>query len=365
MPTFKLFKIYPTPPRRQNQKTDSIKPAMQFPIKLAQFFGFFPPAPVTKSGRFSLSWRTVYSLVTFFLFLFEFLTVIQQQLRIDPAKKNILMFNGVVFHVGGLIQNVLIFKISMEWPYLCQKWTKVEKGMANYSSNKSLRRQLKMITVSIVAFAAAEHVLVNAYKLKTSFQVEHYVPRRAFRNYFKYASYSHVFEVVDYSVGIGILVQYMNLQRTFNWNFVDVFVMLIGAALSFRLKIIRKRLESLIKLNVADVTVWKRVRERYISCVQLVAAVNERISYIIFASFSLNLYFILFQLFGAFRPFNNNIERVYFGMSFGLLLTRLVCVCYFGGEVYEEWKNIRFALNSVRSSAYNEQVETIKSLAGV
>lgn len=52
------------------------------------------------------------------------------------------------------------------------------------------------------------------------------------------------------------------------------------------------------------------------------------------------------------------LEKLYFYISFGLLLLRVTCVCIFGSNVHVEWENISYALQSVQSAAYNIEVNT-------
>ncbi|XP_057672916.1 gustatory receptor for sugar taste 64a-like [Diorhabda carinulata] len=135
--------------------------------------------------------------------------------------------------------------------------------------------------------------------------------------------------------------------------------MLIGSVLTYRLKQISKKIQHTATCRVNDVIVWKTIRKDYTRISQLCYIVNERLSGVIITCFLLDLYFILLQLYKSLKPIESIVEKVYFYISFALLLTRIFCICICGGEVFEEWKNIRFYLNTVATSAYNLEIERL------
>lgn len=52
----------------------------------------------------------------------------------------------------------------------------------------------------------------------------------------------------------------------------------------------------------------------------------------------------------------NDLERIYFYWSFGLLIIRTVCLCLFGAKVNDESTKPMLVLNSVSSDIYNLEV---------
>ncbi|KAJ8930489.1 hypothetical protein NQ314_016716 [Rhamnusium bicolor] len=108
---------------------------------------------------------------------------------------------------------------------------------------------------------------------------------------------------------------------------------------------------------IMDINLFRNVRKDYIRLTDMCDTINNRISLIIIVCFILNIYFILVQLFSSLREIESATEKIYFYISFGLLLTRTTCICIFGGGVCEEWRNIGTALMSIQSSAYNIEVK--------
>ncbi|KAJ8977433.1 hypothetical protein NQ317_009686, partial [Molorchus minor] len=260
----------------------------------------------------------------------------------------------LAFHVGTLLQFILLFKLSIEWPSFVKEWHSVEVKMKSYQLHCNLRIQVMCITLSIIAFAGVEHGLVNMYKILKCIASESTIDE-AFRVYF-INSYRHIFEYVDYSFWKGLIAQrtyILNLQKSFTWNYPDIFIMAVGWCLTFRLRQISNRLDRLRNLKVNDVITFRSTRMDFIRLTKLCDMINRKLSLIIFISVSSNLYFLLVQLFNSLGEINNAAEKIYFYTSLGLLLARTSCICFFGGQVYEEWMNICTTLFSIQSPAYN------------
>ncbi|KAJ8940986.1 hypothetical protein NQ318_011720 [Aromia moschata] len=172
----------------------------------------------------------------------------------------------------------------------------------------------------------------------------------------------------------SLVFQFLNLQRTFNWNYADVFIILIGWSYTFRLRQISERLKFLTRFKMIlwdailhavekefskmnNASAFRNIRRDYVKLIELGETINKRLSFIIILCFSLNIYFILVQLFNSLGTSDNTLEKVYFYISFGLIVIRISCTCILGGEVFEEWKKIGTTLFSVQSSAYNTEVQ--------
>ncbi|XP_050518348.1 gustatory receptor 5a for trehalose [Diabrotica virgifera virgifera] len=331
--------------------------SMKFPVRLAQIFSYFPiyigkhDEPIKFKW---LYWRMGYSCIAFLLFVTEFIFVVVETCK---HKLTIIDIRVIVFQLGAVIQYILFFKLTYVWPRFIKEWRKVELHMKNYEIIENLKLKIACLASSIMFIAGVEHGLVNAYKLKDCFDKEP-TAREAFQTFFTYA-YEHIFHVIGYSFWLGSLIQFLNLQRTFYWSYTDVFIMLMGSVLTYRLKQLSQKIKETTKVRVNDMVVWKTLRKDYIRISELCFVVNEKLSGIIICCFLMDLYFVLIQLYGSLRNMESVIEKVYFFLSFGLVLLRIFCMCIFGGAVYEEWKNIKFHLSTVDATAYNAEVERL------
>ncbi|XP_068902813.1 gustatory receptor for sugar taste 64f-like [Tenebrio molitor] len=102
---------------------------------------------------------------------------------------------------------------------------------------------------------------------------------------------------------------------------------------------------------------WKKMREEHYTLCKLCSFLDNKLSYIVLVSYGTNLYFILIQLFGSVRQLKSTLRKVYYFISFGFLITRLVSVSFYGSWINEESKKILPLLFSVPSSVYNAEVE--------
>jgi hypothetical protein len=75
------------------------------------------------------------------------------------------------------------------------------------------------------------HVVEHALSISTHSKADTYLEWLE-----KYSLSSHAFIVssVKYSLWIGVLVQIVSRVATFTWNFTDLFLMLLGQALTLR-----------------------------------------------------------------------------------------------------------------------------------
>lgn len=62
----------------------------------------------------------------------------------------------LAFHLGGLIQYILFFRLGMNWYNLVQEWRNLENRMRGYEIVGNLRRNLNYITTIIMAIAGSK-----------------------------------------------------------------------------------------------------------------------------------------------------------------------------------------------------------------
>lgn len=130
----------------------------------------------------------------------------------------------------------------------------------------------------------------------------------------------------------------------------------MSSSLAVRFRQVTGRLQTLGDGRVMTENVWKGVREDYNKLCRLCKNLDDAISYIILLSFAGNLFFILIQLFNSLRAMKNNLERIYFFVSFGFMILRTIFVSLYGAWINDESKRPISILNSVPSTVYNVEV---------
>ncbi|XP_068902815.1 gustatory receptor 5a for trehalose-like [Tenebrio molitor] len=151
---------------------------------------------------------------------------------------------------------------------------------------------------------------------------------------------------------------FLNLARNWpvlmkDWGTVELSI----TALACRFSQITARIQSVADAKIDTEIIWKNLREDYNRLCRLCRRVDEVISYIVLLTFASDLFFILVQLFNSLKQMRNDLERLYFYWSFGLLILRTVCLCLFGAKVNDESTKPILILNSVPSNVYNLEIQ--------
>ncbi|CAH1369045.1 unnamed protein product, partial [Tenebrio molitor] len=339
---------------------------ISFDFLLLQIFGFFPlgglRSPDHRALKFSwYAFKTLYSLICLFLLCFVLVVVIWKAVTLDSSLEGISKCQllsttpDVLFNVSGLFSNLLFFKLATDWPQFMDKWHDLEITMGTVGISTGLKRKLKILTVTFLLIAAVEHILVQVYLIIqitwTCESVE-----EGLRNFFT-KLFFHVFYWTGYALWKALFLQMIVVRTTFSWTYIDVFIILMSTAFVFRLKQFVTKLELLLRAQTKNPRFWKKMREEHYRLCKLCSLLDNKLSYIVLVSYGTNLYFILIQLFGSVRQLKSTLKKVYYFISFGFLITRLVSVSFYGSWINEESKKILPLLFSVPSSVYNAEVE--------
>ncbi|CAH1965790.1 unnamed protein product [Acanthoscelides obtectus] len=227
--------------------------------------------------------------------------------------------------------------------------------MRNYKFYGNLKRKIGLITFGILTFAAVEHFLINLNSLSKSLKSAESV-EKGFEFYFTSSNFARIFTFVPYSLWKGFLLEFVSLQKAFLWTYSDIFIMIIGVSLQYKLHQIREQIHIMIESKIKNENIWLSIRKDYLLLIRLCKKTNDTVSTLIVGSFMINMYFVLKQMFKSLMRIENTVDRVYFYMSFALLIIRLGFVIIFGSAVNEEWKDIGFLLHSVPTELHNPEV---------
>ncbi|XP_063934121.1 gustatory receptor for sugar taste 64f-like [Zophobas morio] len=203
----------------------------------------------------------------------------------------------------------------------------------------------------------AEHILIKWYIFREiARKYDSALWTKQALVYMHYYTFCHI---TQYSLWKGIFFQIITIRSTFSWTFIDVFIMLVTTAFALRVKQFTFKVEILAKSKANNIKLWKKLRQEYYQLYQLCCLLNNKLTYIIFLSYGTNMYFILMQLFGSMKHLTSTLRKVYYYMSFFLLIARLLGVTLFGASVSNESGKILPLLFSVPSPSYNKEVERL------
>ncbi|KAL7038090.1 hypothetical protein ACKWTF_009450 [Chironomus riparius] len=272
---------------------NAIKPA----LIIGQCFGAMPVSNVISKYPSSLkfTWKSLQSWYAIFVTLSvgweALLTIYWTFSRHLEFGKMVYL----VFYVSNFMSFVCFFSLATNWPDLMMLWHNVEKQLPPYRSKSEkfyLRARMRNIVIIILMLSLIEHILsiISALAIVVD------CPRiKNIMKAYYVKSFPQVFSFLPYSTAFGIYIKFIHVTSTFMWTFTDLFIMMISCGLSEKFKLINERmLEDKGKFKNPEY--WSEYRRHYRSVCDLVAIIDDKISFLTILSISNNLFFICVQL---------------------------------------------------------------------
>lgn len=286
-------------------------------VALAQFFGVMPlhniGASCPKSVKYTRrSFRFAFSVFVMLSCGFEAISAVIWTFKthIEFGKMVIL-----VYYVTNALSFLCFLRLAKTWPFLMKMWHDVENSLPNGGNEEAKRAMCKRIRKTaaiILLLSATEHIL----SIMSSVILVTDCPniKSILKAYYVH-NFPQVFSFVKYSHFLGFYVKFVHITSTFVWSYTDLFIMMISCGLSAMFKQINDRMQrdkgkvSACKLEATTQKClllcnsqfmlpeyWNEQRQYYRSVCDLVAFVDENISFITILSISNNLFFICVQL---------------------------------------------------------------------
>ncbi|KAG6447960.1 hypothetical protein O3G_MSEX005246 [Manduca sexta] len=234
----------------------------------------------------------------------------------------------------------------------------------------NLMKKCNRSCVIVLILALLEHTLADLKGIATAVDCE---PHRPLYEGFIIHSFPWMFSIIPYNTALGFFSHFINLQCTFNWNFVDLFIICMSLYLVSRLEQVNKRIVA-VKGRYLPPSFWRTMREDYNRAAHLVKVVDDIIGSVIFISFASNLFFICLQLLHTLadgikpvprcrvgvpdkRPLRGYEQAVYFVYSFLFLVARSVAVSLTASRVHTASREPAYALYEVSSETYCIEIQ--------
>ncbi|XP_039296157.1 gustatory receptor for sugar taste 64f-like isoform X1 [Nilaparvata lugens] len=344
----------------RKRKRFGIHQNIRFILGTASYMGAFPVTNMMSAdpNRLAFHWISYPTAYTFFL-LFGFITI--EILAVRYSMRNINQANlaaaggfkkatsGTIFYGNACIGVYLFLKLARSWPDLIREWHNIELSMYRFGTPKVLLRFVVM-TGTLMSLGFIEHmfhdVLTTRAAVKASIKeiVLNGTRKPGFYETFhifleRYSLNSHWYlieEESDYRVWKGLLILWLSLTATLIWNFIDLFIMLISAALAAQFTIVNRTLRK-IRGRVLTESQWREYREMYANMTHLVKTVDNHINKIIAISVANNIYFICAQLITEIDSIKQDyIPSIFYLYSFLFLVARTTAVVIQAAAVHDE-----------------------------
>ncbi|KAL5291379.1 Gr64e family protein [Megaselia abdita] len=181
---------------------------------------------------------------------------------------------------------------------------------------------------------------------------------------FVQAYFQQVFSFVEYNRFLGFFGKYLNILSTFAWNFIDIFIMTVGIALSEKFRQINLHLEK-AKYKLTPESFWISSRTNYRNLCQLCEDIDDAISPLTVLSFVNNLYFICGKFLKSIHKKESLIHAAYFWFSLFYLVGRTFQLSVSMAKINDESKGPLRILRTVpraswckETKRYTEEVTT-------
>ncbi|GLV41646.1 Gustatory receptor 64e [Carabus blaptoides fortunei] len=334
----------------------TLQAILKLPLIVAQCCGLFPLCGVTDTSANDLyftwmAWRTlscIFSICgSIVMAVFFYYWISMRGLRLENL-------GSLVFYSTSLFCTILFFKLARVWPKLAQEWQRLEMKFSDYPAVKNKPIKYKIILGVILVVAFVEHSLAVAISFGW---ISKCTDENLGVNHIK-ADFPQWFCFVEYNHMKAILVEYFNWVSTFNWNYNDIFIILVSEVLTEKFRQINERIRQ-AQNNIVGEHFYRMIRIDYTQLSHLCTSLNEAICHLITLSFMSNIMHICIQLYNILRPRETLVEYIYFYFSLGFLLARAVSVSLYASGINDESKVPLTLLHYVSSISYNNEVSRL------
>jgi hypothetical protein len=189
----------------------------------------------------------------------------------------------------------------MKWDKIISYWSEIEKVFledkyALPPTRWTLKKQTKAILIFFMLALMIEHVL----SLLAALRITYFIKKKChieenFASYFFKGYLSTYFRHFNINAFNAAYFEYVNVSLTFYWNFIDIFLILIGNAIAYRFDQINDRMGYFRGRIISD-QVWYDLRKHYTKLNELTLFIDEHFGFFLIMACMNGAYFILIQL---------------------------------------------------------------------
>ncbi|KAG5891345.1 hypothetical protein JTB14_034411 [Gonioctena quinquepunctata] len=259
----------------------NIHNSLKFFLVYSQILGILPQENITGSYTELCfkwgSWKVMYTLVMTFITSFAVLTCFLNWFYVGYNFSNL---GTHFFYSTTVLTLILYLRLAKHWSKLMASWCRMDKAMNdNYGypeADYSLSVWSRYIAINMRWGKEYD------YKL------------------FYLISFPQLFNFVPVNIVTGIYCSMMTIHASLIWAFNDLFIIIMSIALAVRFRQLTRRMVEHFREAKSE-QFWVKVREDYDRLSILCKELDDRISYIVLLSYTLNIFFLLVQLYSSLR----------------------------------------------------------------
>ncbi|XP_075990674.1 gustatory receptor 5a for trehalose-like [Anticarsia gemmatalis] len=358
---------------RERTQFRSFQKTMRVMLVFGQCIGLNPASGLLQKDiakiRFTVySWRVLY---TTLLLIAQTLVVSLCFYRLFSTPVSIGSLAFVSFYFTTWCTTLIFL-------WIATKWSEFVKEIFNCNLDeyvdKTIIKKGSLPCIVFLCFALLEHILSIISKTAqildcTAYEYDPY--EELIKHTFPW-----LFDLgAPFSVPIGVLLQYINLISTMNWNYSDMFIVCTSLYLTSVMNQVNKRILWAADKTYLPPSIWCTLREDFTRATRLVRLFDEVFSGLILISFASNLFFICLQLFNILANGINQVDiagkcphfpsgplrgyehPIYLAYSLTFLFVRFLTVSLVAASVNVASLVPATALYRVPSSAYCCEVQ--------
>ncbi|KAI5735098.1 gustatory receptor for sugar taste 64f-like [Diaphorina citri] len=329
-----------------NHPQDSFHSATRFPIRLYQILCLSPMSQAKVPKSKGINYRLIMSLLMVF---FHILMALLSFIRLKTGGLSIFKSGSVLYFSGAALGMVLLIRVSRKWPLMITHWQLVEGYIGE---QKYLRVKFLVISVLVILPSMVSHVAYLPYSI---FFSEH-PPSISMFHLYMTRKFPQVYNLIPYSPWTAGLILLTNFSANMIYCFVDQIILMSSLALAGYFEQFNRRLLK-YKSKILQPAEWKTLRMNYMRLCTLTSHVDDCICHLLFLTFVIHVYILCVDMYQGLLNKRDDAERIHVILSFSVVLSRFVAICWNTVRVYEYSKTPLSVLYGVHQRSYCTEVE--------
>ncbi|PZC86957.1 hypothetical protein B5X24_HaOG200623 [Helicoverpa armigera] len=211
----------------------------------------------------------------------------------EPTSISALGF--VTFFTSTCFTTFLFILIASKWPTLMQD---IVRSKLDEYVDKKIITKCRITCCIFIGMALMEHFLSILSRVARVIECSQNETDHG--EVFVKVTSPWLYDLnVPYVVAVAVMVQYVNLITTANWNYSYIFIVCVSMYLSSILNQINKRIALEAQKTHVPAKIWINLREDYTRATHLVKRFDDVISGIVLVTYANDLFFICLQLYNV------------------------------------------------------------------
>ncbi|KAM7357432.1 gustatory receptor 64c isoform 2-T2 [Cochliomyia hominivorax] len=307
-------------------------------LVISRFFGILPVLgvwPGVDVKQLQFRWISLPVMVTITMIGFAFL--------------DFCLTLKVLTEQGLKLTTTVFLFLSRKWPHLIKSTHRLEvtfsQSLYTCNDSQNFSQRIRFIGWLFLIGSVIEHLFYVASGLYSNhLQIKQCNLTVDFLNNYYVRERLQIFSIMDYTVWLIPLLQWLTISMTFAWNFIDIFIILICHGLTRRFRQFHWCIKVHIKENMTN-EFWLQRREDFLALTDLLWQYDDKLSIPVLLSSAQNLYFLAVQIFHIFHPRDNFMKDLYFWFSLSFVTFRTFYMMLSASNIHD-------TANAIMTSIY-------------